>query len=35
MFQNDCGGNKTYSLFKSGTFFMIYFCMYFTEDDEI
>lgn len=30
-FQNECGGNKTYSLFKSGTFFMIYYCMFLTE----
>lgn len=34
-FQNDCGGDKTYSLFKSDTFFMIYFCMFLTEGDEI
>lgn len=34
-FQNDCGGDKTYSLFKSGTFFMIYFCMFLTKGFEI
>lgn len=34
-FQNDCGGDKTYSLFKSGTFFMIYSCIFLTKGDEI